>query len=118
MARDDDRDAVVSVRVRDGTHGRWLSNVSGDRGVSRRRADWNSLKLRPHTILERCTRRAKRNRELAPLGPKVFVELLANHVDDRRLTALEHAVDPATHAFELRIKQLAMSKLEQEQVCV
>ena len=35
-----------------------------------------------------------------------------------RLAALEHAVDPATHAFELRVEQLAMRELEQQQMCI
>jgi hypothetical protein len=54
MARDDDRDAVVAIRASDSANGGWLTDRARNAGVGGRRADWNSLKLGPHAILDQA----------------------------------------------------------------
>src|SRR5690242_10725811 len=81
MARNDDRDRVLAVRMANGANRPWAAERGREGAVRGRRAERDLLQGLPHTSLERCATRGQRKLEPLELAGEVGAQLVRGVVE-------------------------------------
>src|SRR5262245_7912477 len=115
MARDDDREPVVSVRAPDGSLRAGETNVPGEITVAPGSAVGDLEESLPYSTLERRTAEHDRGLEDAKLTAEIALELVGNLPEVSIFAGHHRAVEEPPEPNDLCRQHAAVDELEEAQ---